>query len=99
MKYNLSVNLINNTGAQKVVKIYLAARGAAYYAGAVQWSGEGITYRVPNLTAGADTPGDKQPAVEVTTVTLAAGANITRTITVSTAGAASTPALIDFQTI
>lgn len=98
VKYNLSVNL-TNTGPQKTVKIYLASRGAEYYAGAVQWSGDGVTYRVPNLAAPGDTPGTNQDAVEVATVTLPTGANITRTITVSTAGAASTPALIAFQTI
>lgn len=99
IKYHLDVTLSNNTGAEKTIKIYLAARGTEYYAGAVLWSGEGVAYKVPALTSYLDTPGTNQKAVEVATVKIASGATITRTITMSTAGAGSTPALIAFQTV
>ncbi|WP_339321512.1 hypothetical protein [Paenibacillus sp. FSL W8-0194] len=99
IKYNLDVTLNNTTGAEKTVKVYVAARGTNYYAGAVRWSGEGVTYKVPKLESYLKVSGNEQPAVEVATVKLAPGASITRTITMSTAGGASTPALIAFQTV
>ncbi|WP_313641728.1 hypothetical protein [Paenibacillus sp.] len=99
VKYNLTVTLSNDTGSEKKVKIYIGARGTEYYAGAVKWSGDGVTYKIPAVKSYLDTPGSNQEGVEVATVTLASGASITRIITLSTAGAASTPALIAFQTL
>lgn len=99
VKYNLTVTLTNDTGLEKKVKIYVGARGTEYYAGAVKWSGDGVTYKIPAVKSYLDTPGTNQEGVEVVTVTVPSGAVITRIITLSTAGAASTPALIAFQTL
>lgn len=94
-KYNLTVNLTNKTGFQKVIKIYIGAR-VDPYGGAVKWSGDGVTYTIPTLAGpGATT----QEAVEVAKVTLEDGQSISRVIYSSAAGGLSTPALVAFQTI
>ncbi|GAF63417.1 hypothetical protein BTS2_0308 [Bacillus sp. TS-2] len=98
LKYNLAVTLTNRSQVQKTIKIYLAARGADSYFGAVQWSGDGITYKVPTL-APANATSSNQNAIEVASVTLNPGVTINRIITISNAGGAATPVLVAFQTV
>lgn len=96
VKYNLTVNLSNpSSNPQKTVKIFLASR-VDPYSGAVKWSGENVTYKVPRLAS----PGTStQEAALVATVTLAPGQSISRVIYASTAGGLSTPAVVAFQTV
>lgn len=96
VKYNLKVSLTNTTGSTKTVKIYMAAGGTHPYTGAVLWSGEGATYKVPALAAGT---GANQDAVEIASVSIANNQTINRVITVSNAGGAATPSLIAFRTM
>ncbi|NGZ74973.1 hypothetical protein [Saccharibacillus alkalitolerans] len=97
VKYSLTVNLSNPTSVQKTVKIYVGAR-VKPYGGALQWSGDGVTYKVPTL-AGPQEGATTQAGVEVATVTLAPNQSLTRILSASTAGSLSTPALLAFQTV
>ncbi|KAG3106265.1 hypothetical protein [Paenibacillus sp. 1A_MP2] len=99
-KYTLTVNLSNPTTAEKTISIYMGSR-VKPYGGAVKWSGDNVTYKVPNLAS----PPDKvagttqyQEGVLLAEVKLSAGQSLTRTITAASAGGLSTPALIAFQT-
>lgn len=99
-KYTLTVNLSNPTTSAKTINIYMGSR-VKPYGGAVKWSGNNVTYKVPTLAS----PPDKvagttqyQEGVLVAEVTLSAGQSLSRTITAASAGGLSTPALISFQT-
>lgn len=97
VKYSLNVNLSNPTSAQKTIKIYIGSR-VNPYGGAVQWSGDGVTYKVPTLAAPA-TNATTQEGILVATVSLAPNQSLTRMIYASTAGSLSSPALVAFQTV
>ncbi|WP_415839613.1 hypothetical protein [Paenibacillus tarimensis] len=100
-KYTLTVNLSNPTTAAKTINIYMGSR-VKPYGGAVKWSGNNVTYKVPSLASPPDKEEGKtqyQEGVLIAEVKLAAGQSLTRTITAASAGGLSTPALIAFQTI
>ncbi len=97
-----TVRLTNTSNADRQVKIYIAPQ-VYTYAGAVLWSGDGITYKVPRLTGPQSTGASPtmQQAVEVATVTVPRNtvSPMTRTITHSTGGSSSTPLMVIYQTL
>ncbi|GGH63721.1 hypothetical protein GCM10008014_41400 [Paenibacillus silvae] len=100
VKYTLTVNLTNPTSAEKTISIYMGSR-VKPYGGAVKWSGDNVTYKVPNLASPPTLVSGTtqyQEGILVAEVKLSAGQSITRTITAASAGGLSTPAVVAFQT-